>query len=78
MNGAGPAQAHAAAEFGAVVAGHVADGPEQWHVLGDVELMVLTVELQGNHGHARIVLGYGVEQSAARTSAVGITQIDSG
>jgi len=56
MNGAGPAQAHAAAEFGAVVTGYVADRPEQRHVLGDVELMVLTIELQGNHVHARMDL----------------------
>ncbi|MNN56814.1 hypothetical protein D3C81_1717680 [compost metagenome] len=57
MNGAGAAKAHAAAELGAVVTGHVTDRPEQGHVLGDIERMVLTVEFQGNHGHARIVLG---------------------
>ena len=71
MNGAGTTQAHAAAKLGAVVTGHVANCPEQGHVLGDIELMVLTVEFQGNHGHARIVLGYGVEQSAAFTKRFG-------
>ncbi len=46
MNRAGAAKAHAAAKLGAVVTGHVANRPEQRHILGDIEWMVLTVEFQ--------------------------------
>src|SRR5450830_610301 len=64
MHGAGTTQPHATAEFGPGITRHITDRPEQRHVLGDVQRMVLTVEFQGNHGHARIVQGYGVEPSA--------------
>ncbi|MCY1379730.1 hypothetical protein D9M69_674760 [compost metagenome] len=37
VDGAGAAQGHAAAELGAVITSHVADSPEQRHVLGNIE-----------------------------------------
>ncbi|MOA30233.1 hypothetical protein D3C78_1513030 [compost metagenome] len=71
MNGAGAAKAHAAAKLGAVVTGHVTDRPEQGHVLGDIERMVLTVEFQGNHGQIRLC-SFWAHHARTKTSAPGV------
>ena len=47
---AGAAQGHATAVLGAGEIGDVAQRPEQRHVIGHVQLMVLAIEIQGNHG----------------------------
>jgi hypothetical protein len=78
VNGAGATQAHAAAEFGAVVTGDIADRPEQRHVFRDIEGMVLTVEFQGNHGHARIFLVVMGSSNLPPLNRRWFTQIDSG
>lgn len=67
MDGAGAAQAHAAAELGPGIADDVADSPEQGHILGDIELMILAIEVQGNHRCTPfLVSGYGVARRLRR------------
>ncbi len=46
MHGTGTTQAHTAAEFGPGITRHIADRPQQRHLLGDVQGMVLTIEFQ--------------------------------
>lgn len=58
---------HAAAELGPGIADDVADGPEQGHILGDIELMILAIEVQGNHRCTPfLVSGYGVARRLRR------------
>ena len=49
VNRARPAQAHAAAEFRAGHAEHVAQGPQQRHVVGNIEVAGLSVYVERNH-----------------------------
>src|SRR5438132_13498522 len=77
MDGAGTAQAHAAAELGAAVTRHVANSPEQRHILSDIQLVILTIEFQGNHGRARIyswLWGRAICRVMQRTGACRSTQ----
>ncbi|MCY1376855.1 hypothetical protein D9M69_643790 [compost metagenome] len=40
----------AAAEFGAGEVGDIAQDPEQRHVGGDIQLLILAIDVQGQHG----------------------------
>jgi len=47
--GAGTALCHAAAELSAGQVGDIAQGPQDGHVIGGVELFVFAVDIQGDH-----------------------------
>src|SRR5690606_9180283 len=47
---AGTTQGHAAAVLGAGEIGNIAQGPEHWHIVGRIQLMVLAIVIEGNHG----------------------------
>jgi hypothetical protein len=48
--GAGATLGHAATEFGARQVRDIAQNPEQWHVRGDIQFLVLAIDVQGQHG----------------------------
>ena len=41
---------HAATELGAGKVGDIAQDPEQRHVGGDIQLLILAIDVQGEHG----------------------------
>ncbi|MNS15398.1 hypothetical protein D3C72_470320 [compost metagenome] len=49
MHGAGAALGHATAEFGPGQVRDIAQDPEQRHVRRDIQLLVLTIDVQGQH-----------------------------
>src|SRR5690606_41775068 len=51
---AGTTQGHAAAVLGAGEIGNIAQGPEQWHIVGHIQLMVLAIEIEASHGLATL------------------------
>ncbi|MNX70265.1 hypothetical protein D3C86_1015070 [compost metagenome] len=50
VHGAGPALGDATAELGAGEVGNIAQDPEQRHVGGDIQLLILAIDVQGEHG----------------------------
>jgi hypothetical protein len=49
VHGAGSAKRHSAAELRTAHAGYIAQGPEQRHLPGDIELVPFAVDGQRNH-----------------------------
>lgn len=49
MHGAGTALGHAAAELGAGQVRDIAQDPQQRHVRGDIQRLVLAIDIEGQH-----------------------------
>src|SRR5882724_5743472 len=72
LHGAGPAQRHAAAELRAGQADDIAQRPQDRHVRGHVHGLVLTVDVEGDHGR---VLPSRLYVSARRISSAAATAV---
>jgi hypothetical protein len=49
MHGARPAQSNAAAKFRARQSYDVAQNPQQWHVIRNIEVVLLAIDAEARH-----------------------------